>query len=289
MKSKRLSAMGWGERFLVALLFIIIGSFLMIVFNPWGKGPLLGRMADYLAKIVTIFFLLAAALLARRSSRYNKYWHLLFALLIMAVVVSLDLVIGNYLVLYLKVGGNSPVSAALQKLNEFVLVAAIIIPFTLVSGDSMGSIYIQKGNLKLGLIIGLGTFFLAAAGSVPMAKLFNAQNLSVARIIPWIPWILIFVLSNAALEELWFRGLFMRKLDPFFGKFISNFLIAVVFTLLHGSVTYTLNNYFFLAILFPLALAWGYVMQKTDSIWGSILFHAGMDIPIVLGLFSGMS
>lgn len=36
----------------------------------------------------------------------------------------------------------------------------------------------------------------------------------------------------------------------------------------------------------PLAVAWGYIMQKTDAVWASILFHAGMDIPIILGLFS---
>jgi len=44
----------------------------------------------------------------------------------------------------------------------------------------------------------------------------------------------------------------------------------------------------FLAVLVPLALAWGYLMQKTDSIWASILFHAGMDIPIMLGIFSNL-
>ncbi len=288
MKSERLSAGGWGERFLVAFLFVAIGSFLMIVFNPWGQEPVLGRVADYLAKIATLVILLAASLLARRSSRLEKYWRLLFAFFIMALVVSLDLVIGNYLVLYLGVTGSTPLSAALQKLNEFVLVAALVIPFTLASGGNLGSLYIQKGNLKLGLAIGLVAFALAAAGSIPMAGLFNAQDLNVARIVPWIPWLLILVLSNAALEELWFRGLFLRKLDPFFGKFISNFLIAFVFTLMHGTVTYTVNNYFFLAILFPLALAWGYITQKTDSLWGSILFHAGMDIPIFLGIFSAM-
>jgi membrane protease YdiL (CAAX protease family) len=42
----------------------------------------------------------------------------------------------------------------------------------------------------------------------------------------------------------------------------------------------------FLASLPPLALAWGYIMRKTDSLWGSILFHAGMDLPIILGLWS---
>jgi len=25
-----------------------------------------------------------------------------------------------------------------------------------------------------------------------------------------------------------------------------------------------------------------------DSVWGSILFHAGMDIPVILGIFSNL-
>jgi membrane protease YdiL (CAAX protease family) len=91
------------------------------------------------------------------------------------------------------------------------------------------------------------------------------------------------------MEELLFRGLFLRKLEPFFGKILSNLMIAFVFTVIHGSVNYTADQYLFLAILFPLALAWGYIMQKTDSLWGSILFHAGMDIPIMLGIFSNLS
>jgi membrane protease YdiL (CAAX protease family) len=100
---------------------------------------------------------------------------------------------------------------------------------------------------------------------------------------------LIFVLANGTLEELLFRGLFLRKLEPFVGKFLSNLLTALVFTVLHRGAFYTSDEAIFLAVTFPLALVWGYVMQKTDGIWGSILFHAGMDIPIILGIFWGLS
>jgi membrane protease YdiL (CAAX protease family) len=62
--------------------------------------------------------------------------------------------------------------------------------------------------------------------------------------------------------------------------------MAVVFTLSHTGVQYTPDVLMFLASLPPLALAWGYVMQKTNTLWGSVLFHAGMDIPIMLGIFS---
>jgi uncharacterized protein len=287
MKRDQLSAKDWGERILLALFFAVMGSVIYIILSP--LRPLLDRNADYIARIIMILLLLIAVLQLRRNNRLVKYWQIINGFLIMAIVVSLDWIFANYLIDHLGMNGSSPVLSALQKLNEFAVVASVVISLTLMSGGSLGSIYLQKGNLKLGLIIGIITFFIAAAGSIPMANLFNARDLSIARILPWLPWLLVFVLANAAQEELLFRGLFLRKLQPFFGKFMSNFLIAFVFTLMHGSVTYTVNNYIFLAILFPLALAWGYVTQKTDSIWGSILFHAGMDIPILLGIFSNMA
>jgi membrane protease YdiL (CAAX protease family) len=192
----------------------------------------------------------------------------------------------KYQINYLGIYDNSPAGWAIQKLNECVVVVSVVILLTKASGKSLGSIYIQKGNLKLGLTIGLITFTLAAAFSIPMATLFNAQNLTLTRIIPWIPWLLIFVLANGLMEEILFRGLFLRKLQPFFGRFLSNLLIATVFTVIHSAAAYTSDQYIFLAILLPLALAWGYITQKTDAVWGSVLFHAGMDIPIILGIFS---
>jgi uncharacterized protein len=214
----------------------------------------------------------------------------MLGLLIMVVTVSFDRVFSIYLMDYLGVSANTPVDWALQKLNECAVVVCVVIALTLLSGGSLGSIYIQKGNLKLGLTIGVSTFVLAAAGSTLMANLlFKPQDLTLARIISWAPWLLVFVLANAAQEELLFRGLFLRKLQPFFGKFLSNFMIMFIFTLLHRGVPYTSNDYIFLAAVTLLALAWGYIMQKTGSIWGSILFHAGMDIPIMLGIFSSLS
>jgi len=97
------------------------------------------------------------------------------------------------------------------------------------------------------------------------------------------------VFANAINEELLFRGLFLRKLEPFLGAFSSNLLIAILFTLLHVGVDYTADTLMFLAILLPLGLALGYVTQKTDSIWGSVLIHAGVDIPVVVGLFSTLT
>lgn len=284
MKTNRLSSRDWTERVFLAIIFTVIGSLIMVVFSPWK--PLLGSVDDYLGRMGLVFLLFVSVLLIRKSKHFEQYWQIIYGLLILTIAVSLDWIIGNYLIDNVGVHDTTPMGWAFQKLNECLVIVSVIIILTKLPGSSLGSIYIQKGNLKLGLTIGVIAFVLAAAGSIPMATLFNAKELNIARIIPWVPWILIFVLANATMEEIMFRGLFLRKLEPFYGKFISNLLVAFVFTVLHGAANYTSDQYLFLAILFPLALAWGYIMQKTDAVWGSILFHAGMDIPIILGIFS---
>jgi uncharacterized protein len=296
MKNNQLSTKEWIERIVVALLFIAIGGAIMIVFKPWGRlflvarfGDHLGSVYDYLGRAGVSALLLLVAICMRRNKRLEKYWQIIFALFILLVALSVSLVFGSFLFDSLGVKDSVPAGWALPKLNETILIVLVVILFTRLSGGSLGSIFIQKGNLKMGLVIGLSTFLLAAAGSIPMANLlFAGNNLTLARVVPWIPWILITVLANGALEEVLFRGLFLRKLEPFAGKFFSNFLIAIVFTVLHQGSTYTSDQYFFLAVLFPLALAWGYITQKTDSVWALILFHAGMDIPIFLGIFSNL-
>ena len=288
MRIQLLSARNWGERISLAFFFIAMGSLIIIVFSPWR--PMLGWVEDYIGRVSLIVLLLAAVGSVSRSPQLEKHRQLLTGLLILASAVSLEWILGVYWSDHLWNAVKTPAGLAFQKLNESVIVIGAVILLNKLAGGSLGSIYIQKGDLKSGLTIGIIAFLVCVAGSIPMAAgLFKAQDLGLARIITWLPWLLLYALANAAFEEIMFRGLFLRKLNPFFGKFLSNFLIALVFTGLHGAVTYTSDNILFLAIVFPLALAWGYVTQKTDSVWGSILFHAGTDLPVVLGIFSTLA
>jgi len=157
------------------------------------------------------------AVLLKRSANYQKYWLVPFGLFIMALAVTLDWIVGRFLVETLNIETDSPRVNALMKLNEAVLIIVVILFFTRVSGSSFSSIYVQWGNKKWGIIIGLTTLIFSVAVSGFGAKyLFMAQNLTLARVIPWVPWLLIYVLSNGAMEELLFRGLFLQKLEPFF-------------------------------------------------------------------------
>ena len=277
------------EQIILALLFIGIGGIVIMVFKPWQKQYIADPVNNYLWRIAVSAILIVLSLLCRRSKRFNKYWQLIWAVFILSLALSLDWVFGKFLYNSLHLSDSEPIGWMIEKLHEVFLIFCTVIIFNKLAGNSLGSIFIQKGNLKQGLLIGGIAFVVAVAGSIPTAELlFNAKDLTIARVLPWAPIILIIVLANGALEELLFRGLFLRKLEPFFGKFFSNLLIALVFTVLHKGSTYTSSEYIFLAILTPLALVWGWLMQKTDSIWGSILFHAGMDIPIFLGIFSNL-
>jgi uncharacterized protein len=89
------------------------------------------------------------------------------------------------------------------------------------------------------------------------------------------------------MEELVFRGLFLGRYEPLLGKWLTILSTALVFTLAHAQVSYT-TPVGFLVVLFGLAIAWGWLMHKTGSLWGSALFHAGADLLIILPIFSSL-
>jgi membrane protease YdiL (CAAX protease family) len=171
-----------------------------------------------------------------------------------------------------------------------VLSVLVVVSLTMASGQDLASLYLRRGKLRLGLTWGLTALMVMVASAIPVTGgLFGGHNLTWRRIVSWTPWVLVFVLANAFNEELLFRGLFFGRLRPFLAKFAVNLVIAIPFTVMHSGVEYTTNLLIFMGILFPLSLAWGWLLQKTDSLWGSALFHAAMDIPVVLGLFSNLA
>ncbi|MFO7695889.1 MAG: CPBP family intramembrane glutamic endopeptidase [Anaerolineae bacterium] len=287
MERERLSTGGRVERVVLALAFTAIGLLIIVVFSPWH--PQLDRIPDYVGRIALCVVLGLTAQVMRRSERHARYGALAFGLFTLALAVTLDRILSIYLLDFLGVSDAAPSGWAILKAHEMLVVFVVIILCTRLYGEGLGAIYLQRGRLRLGLLIGGVAFAVGAAGAIPTAGLlFNAPGLTVARVLPWLPWLLTYVLANGALEELMFRGLFLQKLRPFFGAFGANLLIAIVFTLLHTGAFYTSEEYIFLALTFPLALVWGYLMQKTDAAWASILFHAGFDIPIMLGIFANL-
>jgi hypothetical protein len=174
------------------------------------------------------------------------------------------------------------------------IIVSTILLLTRISGGTFSSIFMKKGDIKLGMIIGLTGFFIFALTSLPVSELlFHAQNLHIGKVISWAPWLLPIVLLNGIREELLYRGLFLKKFEAKLGFTTSNLLQAVIFSLSHsvagvGLTPYTSYIWVLVIFTFISGLAWGYIMQRTGSILGSILFHAGTDIPVFLAIFSNL-
>ncbi|MBN1485434.1 MAG: CPBP family intramembrane metalloprotease, partial [Chloroflexia bacterium] len=250
MKNNRRSPREWIERTVLALVFVFMGGIAIVVFNPWGSQWIVDRVDNYLWRAGLSLLLLVVSLLVRRSERCHKFGQVMFGLFILFAAISLDWVFGRFLLDSLHVSDATPAAWAFLKVNDFFVIVGTVVVFTRLSGGSLGSIYLQRGKLKLGLVIGGTAFIVACAGAIPTAELlFGGQDLTLSRVLPWTPWVLLIVLANGALEEILFRGLFLRKVEPFFGRLLSNVLIALVFTVLHQGVYYTSEQLIFLAIV----------------------------------------
>lgn len=239
-------------------------------------------MLAYTIALAAVFLLVS--LLLHYSQSLKRYWQIFFALFIAAFALFLDLLVN--------IPSNTIAGLFLDMLVSTSIIVSLIILLTKVSGNSFGSIFLKKGKIKMGVIVGVVGFLIFAVASVPLSEsLFGGQNLSFARVVSWLPWIIPIVFLNGVREELLYRGLFLKKYEVALGSKTSNFLQAIIFSLSHSVAGVGVNAYtpFIWALVvftFVLGLVWGYLMQRTDSIIGSVLFHAGTDIPVFLGIFS---
>jgi uncharacterized protein len=284
LKMKNIQRIAWFMLFLACGLLVF---FLFSHYFPVFKGTI-----DVIGRIVVAIVFLVAALVIRQSERFKRYWLISFSFFTVLTAISFDYYLGlsKWILPVLGLEAKSPAGLTIDKLESSVLSIVIVLALNRLAGQKVDSLYIRRGNLRLGLIVGLVAFTVVIVSVIPVTEIFfNGKNLSWGRILPWMPWVLMMVLANASNEELIFRGLFIGKMEPFLGKFATNLVTTIPFVLAHAFTSYSVNTIIFLALqLLPLSLVWCWLMQKTNSILGSILFHAAMDIPVFIGIFSAL-
>ena len=267
----------------VGLFFLLLVCGLIAI-GPiqWGNIQL-PMFLKGVYKIVIPLVFLAIALIFYKNERYHKFWKVIFAYFIGAMSFLVVWIVS----FFYSIPNTTAEGLAFNKLIETTLIVIPILLLVKASGDDMNSILLKKGNRKLGLIIGGGGFFVFLLVSfIGAILLFYGTALTLEKFVIWLPWILIFVLSNGLLEELLYRGLFFEKYRNFLGFNLCNLLQALVYSLMHFGVSYTSDSLIFLGITFVLGILYGYIILKTNSLLGSILFHAGTDIAIIIGIFS---
>lgn len=268
----------WPRRVLISIVLLICGL-LVFVFgtNYYSLFPT-NDSQTYRAILAAVF--LGAALLLRRNESSEQYSQIAYAFFVATVpffVTSLTAEFRDSLFSGIHVPVDTPQHAALAKVFESLLVVSTILLLAVIWRKDLGSLYIRKGRLGLSLFIGLSLLVInTATGIVTGAALGHPGEQLVARL----PWALLFSLANGLMEELWFRGLFLRRFASVVGLVGSMIVTSIVFTLMHAAASYMnpLEAILFQVIIFPMALLFAYLMCKTDNVWGSALYHAGSDV-----------
>jgi membrane protease YdiL (CAAX protease family) len=278
-------------RSLVFVLFLAGGLMIFLLGNNWNSLFPTNDSTLYKWSLPGLFLALAAAL--RRSKRFQEYWGIAFALFVASFANALNWYCGNWLAGLLPRAVSTAQELAVDKLAQAIPVVFSILLLMRLSGHDLGSLFLKKGNLRWGLRFGLISFGVWAAifaviavlqASAPPGQGLFATGVPLATIVAAVPWIVVWAFTNSLMEELWFRGVFLRKLTPVLGAAATVLVTALVFALPHFGATYIapVERVIFAIIVFGLGLVNGSVMLKTDSIWGSVLFHAGYDLLIII-------
>jgi membrane protease YdiL (CAAX protease family) len=280
----------------IAFLFYLVGGLLIFLWgaNTFSLFPT-NKNINYEWGITLVFLLLAVIM--QRVPRLRIYWKIASVLFLASAANAVNLSMGNFLSPMLHITGEDMRFLAIDKLAQAIPIVLTIILLTLWQGDDLGSLFLKRGNLRLGLRFGLISFAVYAVifsvivvvqANAPKTQGLFASGISVNTIVSSIPWILMFCFVNSFMEELWFRGVSLRKLTPVLGWTSSIIVTALVFGSTHAAATYItpFQMLLFAVIVISLGLVNAYIMLKTDSIWGSVFFHAGYDLLVILPLLA---
>jgi uncharacterized protein len=279
--------------FCLVAAFAYRGSVSLIPSGILEDGFLIGLAALFLA----------TALLLRRSEKVGRYWQIPFAFFVFTVAgfagdVNISPIQRAFITdaLHQAPTANNPLASNVlgTVLVQFFSTLCILVPIVLLvraSGGDLGSLFISRSKSWPVVLIGflglLAFYYLAARGRT--AAFFPHSAVTPSRFLALTPALLVLVLLNGLREELWFRGLFLQRYGQFLGPWTSNLLTAVIFTSFHVQVQYALHLVPFLGFTLALGLICGYLMQRSGSLLGPVLFHAGSDIPIFLAYLSYLS
>jgi len=227
---------------------------------------------------------LAAWLVLSRSERLRQYRQIALSFFAVSLGVLLARYWGSIPINLLGFSVTTVQGVAMAKFGEVLSIVLPILVLHFATGGDMNGLFLKGGNLKLGFIAGIIGF--AAFVGIGLLQAIGS-GLRWATVAAALPWILIFIFANAFMEELWFRALFLKKLEPLVGARTALIITSLVFAGVHISSTYVIDILMFMVLLMALALLWGWLMRKSNSIWGPVLIHAGGDILVILGFLAG--
>lgn len=271
-------------RFGLFTLFTLCGF--LIFASTITFVPLLPAWMNYAGRMVLLFIFAGLWWIARGAHRLNRYRPIFFAYFTAVFSLSLGFFLGDWGLWLFGLNMQTPQGIAIAKFSSASLIVTGVFITARLCGNNWGSLYIRKGRLGLGMSIGAPG---AAACLLLALQQPAVSDMGLSRISVLAPWILLFVLANGFMEELLFRGLFLGPYERLIGTWPAIFSTALSFTAAHMQVKYAPQLIPFIVVLLGLSIAWGWLMQKTRSLWGSAIFHAGADLLIIIPIFKTFS
>ena len=260
--------------------FALVGGVAIFVGGtPYFERTAANDSALYNAVLVAAFG--ALALVLRRRPSLASYAACSRALFV-AATAMLIMVIGpfNWLV---TADDGSARHAVQDKLAQFLAVVPVILVLTWAARRPWRWIYLQQGRPKRWLIFGLSSFAILAIGVTVFAVW---DGISSAALLSAAPWILVFAALNAVMEELWFRGIFLRPYSAAVGGAQAVVVTALIFGAAHIGATYISvgEHLLFASLVVALGLVLAWAMRWANALWGAVLFHMGLDLVVILEL-----
>jgi membrane protease YdiL (CAAX protease family) len=268
------------QYFSTIILFLVAG----VLIGAATYISLIPQNTRTILKVAMVAVSLAAWLVLRRSEELQSYSQISLGFFAVSLGVLFSQYIGNIPMRLLGYSVTTVQGVAMAKFGEALPIVLSILILHFATGGDMNGLFLGVGNIKLGLVASLiGVAIFVGLGALQA----RGSGLRWATVAAALPWILIFIFSNAFMEELWFRALFLKKLEPLVGLRTTLIITSLVFASVHISSTYITDILLFMFELMALALVWGWLMWKSNSIWSPVLIHAAGDILVILGFLAG--
>ena len=276
-RSDVLAQANWLRRAGLFVLLLLCEAAIFIFGSYYVDAFATNKNMTYSLAVSAVF--LAATLWSKFDKRLNEYWQIPLVLLAASLAFPFTAIFNGAIRAVLgwfAVTTDTSQGVAIEKVCEMLLKVTPILLLVRLSGADFGSVFLKRGNLKLGAGIGALVFFFLGTATF----MFAAQRFtSVESLIAAVLWGLVFSFANSFMEELWLRGLFLKRFEPVIGIRAAVWLTSFIFATMHGFAFYfdAMALAFFTVNTLALGLACGYLMVKSDSIWGPVIIHAASD------------
>ena len=133
-----------------------------------------------------------------------------------------------------------------------------------------------------------GTALLIGAGLALPATLLGRVALAPVAIVRDLPFLAPANALEGFAQEVQFRGLLLGALERWLSPVWANVAQAAVFGLAHLAISYGGPEAPFVPITFLVGLVFGWLVQRTNSIWPAVIIHAAADIALQFAVVPGL-